>query len=185
LSGNPGFSLLRYGRNDGFSLFSCLVSAVCHHGGAGTTATALRAGKPPIILPFFGDQFFWGNVIEKSGSGPAPIPGKEVTVQQLVEAFKFAHKPEVRAAARRIREDLSYENGCAAAVPAFHANLPISRMRSDLESTFAACYCLDDFHLKLSRPVAQVLLSASLVKESQFRYHTTLDWQLVHDMSSS
>jgi UDP:flavonoid glycosyltransferase YjiC (YdhE family) len=32
------------------------VSAVCHHGGAGTTAIGLRCGKPTIIVPFFGDQ---------------------------------------------------------------------------------------------------------------------------------
>ena len=47
---------------------------MCHHGGAGTTAAGLRAGKPTIIVPFFGDQFFWGNVIEKSGAGPRPLP---------------------------------------------------------------------------------------------------------------
>ncbi|WP_404943386.1 glycosyltransferase [Rhizobium ruizarguesonis] len=35
------------------------VSAIIHHGGAGTTAAALRAGKPMIICPFFGDQPFW------------------------------------------------------------------------------------------------------------------------------
>lgn len=32
------------------------VSAVVHHGGAGTTAIGLRCGKPTVIVPFFGDQ---------------------------------------------------------------------------------------------------------------------------------
>lgn len=32
------------------------VSAVCHHGGAGTTAIGLRNGLPTIVVPFFGDQ---------------------------------------------------------------------------------------------------------------------------------
>lgn len=36
------------------------VSAVVHHGGAGTTAAGLRAGRPTVICPFFGDQPFWG-----------------------------------------------------------------------------------------------------------------------------
>ncbi|KAJ0959662.1 hypothetical protein J5N97_000680 [Dioscorea zingiberensis] len=36
-------------------------AAVVHHGGAGTTATGLRAGCPTTVVPFFGDQFFWGD----------------------------------------------------------------------------------------------------------------------------
>ena len=32
------------------------VSAVCHHGGAGTTAIGLSNGLPTIVVPFFGDQ---------------------------------------------------------------------------------------------------------------------------------
>ena len=36
------------------------VAAVCHHGGAGTTAIGMKMGKPTIIVPFFGDQPFWG-----------------------------------------------------------------------------------------------------------------------------
>jgi UDP:flavonoid glycosyltransferase YjiC (YdhE family) len=34
------------------------VSVVVHHGGAGTTAAGLKAGKPTIVVPFFGDQPF-------------------------------------------------------------------------------------------------------------------------------
>ena len=36
------------------------VSAVVHHGGAGTTAIGLSKGRPTVIIPFFGDQEFWG-----------------------------------------------------------------------------------------------------------------------------
>ena len=32
------------------------VSAVIHHGGAGTTSAGLLAGRPTFIIPFFGDQ---------------------------------------------------------------------------------------------------------------------------------
>lgn len=32
------------------------VAAVCHHGGAGTTAIGLKNGLPTIVVPFFGDQ---------------------------------------------------------------------------------------------------------------------------------
>lgn len=35
------------------------MAAVVHHGGAGTTAAGLRAGRPSIVCPAFGDQSFW------------------------------------------------------------------------------------------------------------------------------
>jgi hypothetical protein len=159
----------------------CIVSAVCHHGGAGTTAAGLRAGKPTIIVPFFGDQFFWGNVIEKSGAGPRPLPGKSITVGQLIEAFHFVHKSTTRAAAERIRDAILKEDGCAAAVHAFHVNLPLTRMHSDLEPTFPACYRSDKYNIQISRPVAQVLVSAGVLEESELRRHSTKEWQFMHD----
>ena len=55
------------------------VRAVVHHGGAGTTAAGLRAGKPAIICPFMGDQPFWGNRVWKLGVGPAPIRPKRLS----------------------------------------------------------------------------------------------------------
>jgi sterol 3beta-glucosyltransferase len=55
------------------------VAAVVHHGGAGTTAAGLRAGVPSIVIPFFGDQLFWGQRVEALGVGTAPIPRKQLT----------------------------------------------------------------------------------------------------------
>ena len=45
-----------------------------HHGGAGTTAAGLKAAKPTLVCPFFGDQFFWGEMVRRSGAGCAPCP---------------------------------------------------------------------------------------------------------------
>jgi hypothetical protein len=151
---------------------------VCHHGGAGTTATGLRAGKPTIIVPFFGDQFFWGNVIEKSGAGPRPLPGKSVTATELAEAFEFVHQSTTRDAAERIRDGILKENGCQAAVRSFHANLPIDRMRSDLQSTYNACYRIQGFNIQISRPVAYVLIAAGAIDISQLSSHNIREWQL-------
>jgi hypothetical protein len=162
-------------------IFFFIVSAVCHHGGAGTTAAGLRAGKPTIVVPFFGDQFFWGNVVEKNGVGPRPLPGKDINVDDLAEAFKFVHKPEIKAAAERIRDAILKENGCEEAIQAFHNHLPIARMRSDLESTYTACYRLKEFHLQISRHVAQVLVISGRIEESQLRLHSTRDWPSMYD----
>jgi vancomycin aglycone glucosyltransferase len=35
------------------------VAAVVHHGGAGTTAAATRAGRPQVVVPHLFDQFLW------------------------------------------------------------------------------------------------------------------------------
>ena len=45
------------------------VAAVVHHGGAGTTAAAARAGVPQVITPMFGDQFYWASRIVDLGAG--------------------------------------------------------------------------------------------------------------------
>lgn len=45
------------------------VTAVVHHGGAGTTAAALRAGIPSIIAPFGGDQWSWADLVVKAAVG--------------------------------------------------------------------------------------------------------------------
>jgi sterol 3beta-glucosyltransferase len=44
------------------------VSAVVHHGGAGTTAIGIASGKPTVVVPFFGDQGFWGAMIHRAGA---------------------------------------------------------------------------------------------------------------------
>ncbi|GJN17051.1 hypothetical protein PR202_gb04089 [Eleusine coracana subsp. coracana] len=70
-------------------------AAVVHHGGAGTTAAGLIAGCPTTVVPFFGDQFFWGDRIHARGVGPAPIPIAELTVEALSNAIRFMLDPEV------------------------------------------------------------------------------------------
>ncbi len=63
------------------------MAAVVHHGGAGTTAAGLRAGKPSIVTPFFGDQPFWAKRLHKLGVSPKPIPQKKLTRDRLTQAL--------------------------------------------------------------------------------------------------
>ena len=93
------------------------MSAVVHHGGAGTTAAGLRAGVPTVIVPFMGDQPFWGRRIADLGVGPVPIPRNKLTAARLAEAITEAVS---NAAMRRRADELSRkirgEDGVAAAV---------------------------------------------------------------------
>ncbi|POO03020.1 UDP-glucuronosyl/UDP-glucosyltransferase [Trema orientale] len=70
-------------------------SAVVHHGGAGTTAAGLKAACPTTVVPFFGDQPFWGERVHARGVGPAPIPVEEFSLDKLVDAIRFMLDPKV------------------------------------------------------------------------------------------
>jgi vancomycin aglycone glucosyltransferase len=59
------------------------VAAVIHHGGAGTTTTAARAGVPQIIAPHVLDQFHWAQRLEKLGLAPPAIARRDLDVDGL------------------------------------------------------------------------------------------------------
>jgi len=50
---------------------------------------------PTTIVPFFGDQFFWGDRIYQKGLGPTPIPISQLSLENLTNAIKFMLQPEV------------------------------------------------------------------------------------------
>ena len=88
-----------------------------HHGGAGTTAAGLRAGRPTIIVPFFGDQPFWGRQVYELGVGSKPIPQKKLTTERLTKALVQVTSDErIKAAARRLGEKIGAEDGVGEAV---------------------------------------------------------------------
>ncbi|MEV4228289.1 glycosyltransferase [Streptomyces bobili] len=88
------------------------MAAVVHHGGAGTTASALRAGRPSLVCPFFGDQPYWAERVRQLGAGPAPLPAGDLTVPALAQRLHALtrHGPYA-VAARRLGQDLKAENG--------------------------------------------------------------------------
>ena len=93
------------------------VAAVVHHGGAGTTAAGLRAGVPTIIVPFFGDQPFWGARVAALGVGPKPIPRKTLTSENLAQALQEVVTNEtMRQCASNLGSSIRAEDGVAAAV---------------------------------------------------------------------
>lgn len=87
-------------------------AAVVHHGGAGTTATGLHAGRPTVICPYFGDQLFWGQRVHSAGAGPAPIPQKRLRASELSQAIRTAvSDPLMRKRAEDLGIALRGENG--------------------------------------------------------------------------
>ena len=93
------------------------MAAVVHHGGAGTTAAGLRAGVPSIIVPFMGDQPFWGQRVADLGVGTVPIPRKKLTSQRLAEALvESVSNTTMRRKAKDLGENIRAENGIAKAI---------------------------------------------------------------------
>ncbi|TVY48892.1 Sterol 3-beta-glucosyltransferase [Lachnellula occidentalis] len=108
------------------------VSCVVHHGGAGTTAAGIALGRPTVIVPFFGDQPFWGAMVARAGAGPSPIPFKELDAEGLSKAISKALEPETLERAKELGERIREEKGCEAGAASFHKQLDVDRLRCSM-----------------------------------------------------
>ena len=93
-----------------------LVSAAIHHGGAGTTAASLRAGLPTTIVPFLGDQPFWGRRVEQLGVGPRALDRKTLSVESIAAAIAAMDDPAMRQKANALGLAIRDEDGLGAAI---------------------------------------------------------------------
>jgi len=93
------------------------LAAIVHHGGAGTTAAALRAGVPSVIVPYFADQPFWAHHVHQLGASPKPIPRKKITTANLARAIKEAtHEDPILHNSASLGSRIRAENGVMKAV---------------------------------------------------------------------
>eukprot|EP01034_Spumella_vulgaris_P023338 gene23338-29550_t len=139
------------------------VDAVVHHGGAGTTAAGLRYGCPTWICPFFGDQFFWGELVHRGGLGPRPVPVDSLTLDIVAESLAVLRSDALRQNAKEISAVLEVEDGVEGAVEAFYRHLPIENMICDVsmfsgESRLAQIFC-KDCGFKMCAEVSDVIHS--------------------------
>ncbi|WWC93206.1 hypothetical protein V866_000039 [Kwoniella sp. B9012] len=133
------------------------IQAVCHHGGAGTAAIGLKNGLPTIVVPYFGDQKFWGEQIHARSAGPLPIPYKHLNVENLTEAILFVLTPRAQVAAAEMGRQIRAETGEKRGVDSFHKHLPLLNMRCDVDPTRVAIWWSDQYCLKLSGASAGLL----------------------------
>jgi len=97
------------------------VSAVVHHGGASTTAAGLKAGVPSVVIPFFGDQPFWGQRVADLGVGSKPIPRKILTAERLADAIQaVVTNEDMRQRASKLGKQIQAENGIGSALEIFN-----------------------------------------------------------------
>lgn len=91
-----------------FSQASCVV----HHGGAGTTAAALRAGTPSVVVWHMLDQPYWGNLLAQSGLGPKPLARLNMNAHTLAACIRAAlDKGSFAPACRAMATNIAGEGG--------------------------------------------------------------------------
>lgn len=105
------------------------VAAVIHHGGAGTTFAGLRAKRPTMICPFFGDQHLWGQALAHLGVAVDPVPIERLTVQDLCRAFETLRGLNEEGAkivqlSEEVGAKVALDDGVAGAVSSFYRHLP-------------------------------------------------------------
>jgi vancomycin aglycone glucosyltransferase len=77
------------------------VAVAVHHGGAGTTTAATRAGVPQVVVPQHYDQPYFARQIDRLGIGAAH-PGSVPTTDSLTVALSQALQPDVATRAQVI-----------------------------------------------------------------------------------
>jgi len=91
------------------------ASVVIHHGGAGTTASVLHAGKPHLIIPHMGDQYFFAREVERLGVG-RELKRKNWPENLPSAVRKVEKSARMRRRAERLAAQLATEDGPANAV---------------------------------------------------------------------
>jgi sterol 3beta-glucosyltransferase len=95
------------------------MKALVHHGGAGTTATSLRAGVPTFIIPHLGDQTYWGLRMPQLRVGPKPVPRPKLTSEKLADGIRqMVNDTTMQSTADKLGQAIRQENGVQKTVKA-------------------------------------------------------------------
>ncbi|UJQ95625.1 glycosyltransferase [Mariluticola halotolerans] len=93
------------------------VAGVVHHGGAGTTAAGLYAGRPTFVVPQTFDQPYWGRRVRELGCGPSPVRLRKLTPDVLAESLhKLTTRRNYAENAQNLAEALKAEDGQGRAI---------------------------------------------------------------------
>ncbi|MCI5057612.1 MAG: glycosyltransferase [Flavobacteriales bacterium] len=87
------------------------IYAVIHHGGSGTTHTALKNGCASLIIPHIIDQYIWNTIIASKGAGPKGVDISKLNEKRFEKlALDVFNKPSYKEAAQKLGEIMSQED---------------------------------------------------------------------------
>lgn len=140
-----------------------------HHGSSNVTAAAIISGKPTVVIPFFGDQPFWGASVAKAGACPPPIPCKSLTTENLATSILEALKSSFVERASKLGDEIHHENGCEVAAMNFHHQLDVKSHRCALVPNLTAVWRLTKTDIRLSAFAAATLGNEGLLDFNDLR----------------
>ncbi|KKZ64428.1 hypothetical protein EMCG_09586 [[Emmonsia] crescens] len=147
------------------------VSCVIHHGGAGTTAAGISLGKPTVVIPFFGDQPFWGSMVAKAGAGPKPIHHKELTADNLAAAITAALEPEAKRKAEELGAKISHEQGVQTGGKSFHKQLNVDSLRCMIIPSRPAVWIIKHTNIRLSSLAVTTLANEGILDPGDLKLY--------------
>lgn len=95
-----------------FPLGGCIL----HHGGAGTTMAALRAGVPSAVVAFIADQPYFADRLRRLGVAPRYLWSHQLNAGRLTKMLQKAMHPGLYARAQALRAEFLADNGVDAAI---------------------------------------------------------------------
>ncbi|KAI9853084.1 MAG: hypothetical protein M1838_001585 [Thelocarpon superellum] len=153
------------------------VSCVVHHGGAGTTAAGIALGKPTVVVPFFGDQPFWGAMVARAGAGPVPVAYKHLTADVLAASILAALKPAAQEQAAKLGASIAQESGAEEGARSFHKHLDIDHLRCSLAPSRIAVWRVRRTQVRLSALAATVLVNEGLLEFTDLKLYRPREYE--------
>ncbi len=100
------------------------AAAIVHQGGVGTTAQALRSGRPTLVMPYAHDQPDNAERLVRLGIARTITRHRYTPVRAAAELKKLLDNPAYSKMASAIGQQIREENGVRAACDALEAFLP-------------------------------------------------------------
>jgi hypothetical protein len=133
-----------------------------------------------MIVPFFGDQHFWGTMVGNAGAGPPAVEYKNLTAEKLADGIKYCMTDDARKEAEKIARDIEREgDGAENACRAFHRGLVLQgkdSMRCSILPDRTAVWQMKKTGLRLSAVAAEMLVERGLVSWKKLRLLRHNEW---------
>lgn len=134
-----------------------------------------------MIVPFFGDQPFWGAMVSKAKAGAhEAVPYKKLNAEKLAEGIKQCLTDGARKNAEQIAESIAAEgDGAENAVKSFHRSLPFAgnrSMRCSILEDRVAVWKMKSSSLRLSALAADILVEQKKLSWKELRLLRHYEW---------